>query len=153
MNVLALSPLGRMAGFGLLAARVILGIIMTAHGIQKLIQMGAGAFGKRDARRAQSTGSGTYGLRGDVRGVVGWCYAHRRAALAAFGVAVDDQFDRCALLGEAWGRADRTSGIRHRSGTGPRPDRRFPGRTLRGTWCLLTRPNPRLDRTTTDRGD
>ncbi|MEJ7819187.1 MAG: DoxX family protein [Rubrobacteraceae bacterium] len=47
MNVLALSPLGRMAGFGLLAARVILGIIMTAHGFQKLTQMGAGAFGEQ----------------------------------------------------------------------------------------------------------
>jgi uncharacterized membrane protein YphA (DoxX/SURF4 family) len=48
MNVLALSPLGRMAGFGLLAAWVILGIIMTAHGFQKLTQMGAGAFGELD---------------------------------------------------------------------------------------------------------
>lgn len=47
MNTLALSPFGRLAGFGLLAARVIVGVIMTAHGLQKLTQMGAGTFGEQ----------------------------------------------------------------------------------------------------------
>lgn len=36
MRTLALSPLGRLAGVGPLAARVIVGIIMAAHGLQKL---------------------------------------------------------------------------------------------------------------------
>lgn len=44
MNALGLSPGGRIADFGPLLARVIVGIIMTAHGLQKLV-MGPGAFG------------------------------------------------------------------------------------------------------------
>lgn len=45
MRTLALSPMGRLAGVGPLAARVIVGIIMAAHGFQKLM-MGPGAFGQ-----------------------------------------------------------------------------------------------------------
>lgn len=37
MNALSLSPLARLAGFGPLAARVIVGAIMFAHGLQKLL--------------------------------------------------------------------------------------------------------------------
>ncbi len=44
MNALGLSPGGRIADFGPLLARVIVGVIMAAHGLQKLV-MGPGAFG------------------------------------------------------------------------------------------------------------
>lgn len=37
MRTLALSPMGRLAGIGPLAARVIVGVIMAAHGLQKLL--------------------------------------------------------------------------------------------------------------------
>ncbi len=45
MRTLALSPMDRLAGFAPLVARVIVGVIMTAHGFQKLA-MGPGAFGQ-----------------------------------------------------------------------------------------------------------
>jgi len=45
VRALALSPMDRLAGVAPLAARVIVGIIMAAHGFQKLA-MGPGAFGQ-----------------------------------------------------------------------------------------------------------
>ncbi len=44
MRTLALSPMDRLAGFAPLVMRVIVGIIMAAHGFQKLVA-GPGAFG------------------------------------------------------------------------------------------------------------
>lgn len=45
MRTLSLSPLSRLATLAPLAVRVIAGIIMFAHGLQKLIQVGPGNFG------------------------------------------------------------------------------------------------------------
>ncbi len=45
MRALALSPLGRLAELAPLAARLIVGVIMAAHGLQKLVT-GPGNFGK-----------------------------------------------------------------------------------------------------------
>ncbi|MGI8541422.1 MAG: DoxX family protein [Rubrobacteraceae bacterium] len=45
MNALSLSSMGRLADFAPLFARVIVGVIMTAHGWQKLVG-GPGAFGE-----------------------------------------------------------------------------------------------------------
>jgi putative oxidoreductase len=45
MRTLALSPMDRLAGFAPLVVRVIVGIIMAAHGFQKLVA-GPGAFGQ-----------------------------------------------------------------------------------------------------------
>jgi putative oxidoreductase len=45
MRTLSLAPVHRLAGFAPLVARVIVGIIMAAHGLQKLTQMGPGNFG------------------------------------------------------------------------------------------------------------
>ena len=44
MRTLSLSPLGRLAEFAPLAVRVIVGVIMAAHGLQKLLA-GPGNFG------------------------------------------------------------------------------------------------------------
>lgn len=44
MSALGLSPGGRIADFGPLLARVIVGVIMTVHGWQKLTTMGIGGF-------------------------------------------------------------------------------------------------------------
>ncbi len=46
MRTLALSPMNRLAGFAPLVARVIVGVIMAAHGFQKLVA-GPGAFGQQ----------------------------------------------------------------------------------------------------------
>jgi putative oxidoreductase len=45
MRTLSLSPVARFAGFAPLVVRVIVGVIMFAHGLQKLTQMGPGNFG------------------------------------------------------------------------------------------------------------
>lgn len=45
MNALSLSSMGRLADFAPLVARVVVGIILTAHGWQKLVG-GPGAFGE-----------------------------------------------------------------------------------------------------------
>ena len=45
MRTLSLSPLSRLASLAPLAVRVIAGIIMLAHGWQKLTEMGPGNFG------------------------------------------------------------------------------------------------------------
>ena len=45
MRTLSLSPLSRLASMAPLAVRLITGIIMLAHGWQKLTQMGPGNFG------------------------------------------------------------------------------------------------------------
>ncbi len=45
MNILSLSSLGRLADFAPLVARVVVGIILAAHGWQKLVG-GPGAFGE-----------------------------------------------------------------------------------------------------------
>lgn len=45
MRTLTLSPMDRLAGFAPLVVRIIVGIIMAAHGFQKLA-MGPGAFGQ-----------------------------------------------------------------------------------------------------------
>jgi putative oxidoreductase len=47
MRTLSLSPIARLAGFVPLVVRVILGIIMVAHGLQKLTQMGPANFGQQ----------------------------------------------------------------------------------------------------------
>jgi putative oxidoreductase len=46
-KALGLSPLGNLAGLAPLLVRLILGIIMAAHGLQKLTQMGPGTFGSQ----------------------------------------------------------------------------------------------------------
>lgn len=46
MRTLGLSPLTRIAGLAPLVARVIVGIIMAAHGWQKLAQIGPVGFGQ-----------------------------------------------------------------------------------------------------------
>jgi putative oxidoreductase len=45
MRTLSLSPVARLAGIAPLVVRVIVGVIMVAHGLQKLTQMGPGNFG------------------------------------------------------------------------------------------------------------
>ena len=45
MRTLSLSPVARLAGLAPLVVRVIVGVIMFAHGLQKLTQMGPGNFG------------------------------------------------------------------------------------------------------------
>ncbi len=45
MRTLSLSPLSQLASLAPLAVRVIVGIIMFAHGLQKLTQVGPGNFG------------------------------------------------------------------------------------------------------------
>jgi putative oxidoreductase len=45
MSALSLSPLSRLASLAPLAVRLIVGIIMLAHGWQKLTEMGPGNFG------------------------------------------------------------------------------------------------------------
>ena len=45
MSTLSLSPLSRLASLAPLAVRLIVGIIMLAHGWQKLTEMGPGNFG------------------------------------------------------------------------------------------------------------
>jgi putative oxidoreductase len=45
MRTLGLEPMARFAGFAPLVARVIIGILITAHGLQKLTQLGPGNFG------------------------------------------------------------------------------------------------------------
>ena len=45
MRTLSLSPLSRLASLAPLAVRIIVGIIMLAHGWQKLTEMGPGNFG------------------------------------------------------------------------------------------------------------
>jgi putative oxidoreductase len=45
MRTLSLSPVARLAGLAPLVVRVIVGVIMFAHGLQKLTQMGPGTFG------------------------------------------------------------------------------------------------------------
>jgi putative oxidoreductase len=45
MRTLSLSPVARLAGLSPLVVRVIVGVIMVAHGLQKLTQMGPGNFG------------------------------------------------------------------------------------------------------------
>lgn len=47
MRTLSLSPMVRLAGLAPLVVRVIAGIIMAAHGLQKLTQMGPGNFGSQ----------------------------------------------------------------------------------------------------------
>ena len=44
MSTLSLSPLSRLASLAPLAVRLIVGIIMLAHGWQKLTEMGPGNF-------------------------------------------------------------------------------------------------------------
>lgn len=46
-KALGLSPHGRLAGLAPLLVRVVVGIIMSAHGLQKLTQMGPGTFGSQ----------------------------------------------------------------------------------------------------------
>lgn len=45
MNTLSLSPMARFAGFAPLVARVVVGVIMFAHGLQKLLGPGPLGFG------------------------------------------------------------------------------------------------------------
>ena len=45
MRMFGLSPVARLGVFAPLAARVIVGIIMTAHGLQKLTEIGPATFG------------------------------------------------------------------------------------------------------------
>jgi putative oxidoreductase len=45
MRTLSLSPVARFAGLAPLVVRVIVGVIMFSHGLQKLTQMGPGNFG------------------------------------------------------------------------------------------------------------
>jgi putative oxidoreductase len=45
MRTLSLSPLSRLASLAPLAVRIIVGIIMFAHGLQKLTEVGPGNFG------------------------------------------------------------------------------------------------------------
>ena len=45
MRTLSLSPVAQLAGLSPLVVRVIVGVIMVAHGLQKLTQMGPGNFG------------------------------------------------------------------------------------------------------------
>jgi putative oxidoreductase len=45
MRTLSLSPVARFAGLAPLVVRVIVGVTMFAHGLQKLTQMGPGNFG------------------------------------------------------------------------------------------------------------
>ena len=45
MRTLSLAPMARLAGFAPLVVRVIVGVIMFAHGLQKLVQVGPGNFG------------------------------------------------------------------------------------------------------------
>ena len=45
MRTLGLAPMDRLVGFAPLVARVIGGIIMVAHGLQKLTQVGPANFG------------------------------------------------------------------------------------------------------------
>lgn len=47
MRTLALSPMDRLAGFAPLIVRVIVGIIMVAHGWQKLTMMSPAGFGQQ----------------------------------------------------------------------------------------------------------
>src|SRR5215210_6905429 len=47
MRTLSLSPVARLAGLAPLVVRVIVGVIMFAHGLQKLTQMGPGNFGEQ----------------------------------------------------------------------------------------------------------
>ncbi len=47
MNVLALSPLQRLSAAAPVVLRLVLGVIMTAHGWQKLTQMGPANFGNQ----------------------------------------------------------------------------------------------------------
>lgn len=46
MSTLALSPLGRLSGLAPLIVRVIVGVVMAAHGLQKLTEMGPSTFGR-----------------------------------------------------------------------------------------------------------
>ena len=45
MRILGLSPVAQLAGLAPLVVRVIVGVIMFAHGLQKLIQVGPANFG------------------------------------------------------------------------------------------------------------
>ena len=45
MRTLGLSPVNRLAEFAPLVVRVIVGVIMVAHGWQKITQIGVGNFG------------------------------------------------------------------------------------------------------------
>jgi putative oxidoreductase len=47
MRTLSLSPMDRLAGFAPLVVRVIVGVIMAAHGLQKLTEFGPSNFGEQ----------------------------------------------------------------------------------------------------------
>ena len=60
-KALGLSPVARFAGLAPLLVRVIVGIIMTAHGWQKLSQMGPAGFGQVPSDRLAYPCRGSWG--------------------------------------------------------------------------------------------
>ena len=88
MRALTLAPLSQLAGLTPLAVRMILGIIMLAHGAQKLEILRPGPRG--DGRAL----AGAHGIRGDVRGAYRRDFTRRRALVAAHRSPAHGQPDR-----------------------------------------------------------
>ena len=131
MRMLALSY-GRFAGVAMLIVRVIVGLIMVAHGWQKLMG-GPANFGGLLAQ-----------LGVPLPTLMAWVVmlvelgrrrsAHRRAAVSAGRPAAHDRPRRCdpAREGQCW--AYRSPGTGGWSGAGLGPDRRVLGDPLHGPW-------------------